>query len=205
MMRPPSSIAPWAAVLLAGSAALGGCAATSTYGTGESPEMAILREISGGLGAPKKEPIDYQPRAPLVMPPAAGQLPAPVETAELADENWPGRSDVPPGTRYGSEKPLEDMTQEDYRRLKPLRLASNTRRKVPNDNFSPADDLMRNRGAREEFKAALDDAEGIGQTGRRYLTDPPETMREPAATAPAEFEEIKKKRTGFLSRLFTGG
>ena len=45
------------------------------------------------------------------------------------------------------------------------------------------------------------DGEGAG---RRYLTEPPESLREPAATAPTQFEDIKKKQTGFLGRLFGG-
>ena len=38
--------------------------------------MALFREMTGGLvGKGEKKTIQYQPRAPLVMPPAAGQLP----------------------------------------------------------------------------------------------------------------------------------
>jgi hypothetical protein len=48
---------------------LSGC--SSTYGTGKSPGMAMFGEMTGGLlnKGEKKEPIEYQPRAPLVMPP----------------------------------------------------------------------------------------------------------------------------------------
>jgi len=204
MRRSAFSSAPSAAALLTVAVALGGCETTSTYGTGESPELAILREVTGGLGAPKPEPIDYQPRAPLVLPPSTAQLPAPVETAETADAQWPGASDAPSGSRFGSEKPGDDISQEDYRRLKPLARMADARRSLPNDDDNPVYDIFDNRNARDEFKAAIDDAEGVGRTGRRYLTDPPEAMREPAATAPVEFEEIEKKRTGFLSRLLPG-
>ena len=53
--------------------------ATSTYGTGEAPEMALFREMTGGLlDSEQEEPIEYQPRAPLVMPPRPrGALPPP--------------------------------------------------------------------------------------------------------------------------------
>jgi len=58
------------ALLLALPLALGGCGmGTSTYGTGEMPEVAMFREMTGGLmnKNQKKGPIEYQPRAPLVM------------------------------------------------------------------------------------------------------------------------------------------
>ena len=43
---------------LAAPVALTGCAMTSTYGTGEVPEMALFREMTGGLmSKEKKEPI----------------------------------------------------------------------------------------------------------------------------------------------------
>ena len=35
--------------------ALGGCAMTSTYGTGEAPEVALLREMTGGLISGEKK------------------------------------------------------------------------------------------------------------------------------------------------------
>jgi hypothetical protein len=90
MGRSAFSAASGAAALL--TMLLAGCG-PSTYGTGEVPEFAILREVTGGLGAPKKKPIEYQPRAPLVMPPSAAQLPAPVEpAAEAADVQWPAQS-----------------------------------------------------------------------------------------------------------------
>ena len=73
---------------------LGGCGmATSTYGTGEMPEVAMFREVTGGLLNKKnpKAPIEYQPRAPLVMPAAteAETLPPPAEAAAAATPDWP--------------------------------------------------------------------------------------------------------------------
>ena len=65
----------------------------TTYGTGENPEMAIFREMTGGLGAQKKEQIDYQPRAPLVMPPSTEALPPPAETASVGNADWPADPD----------------------------------------------------------------------------------------------------------------
>jgi hypothetical protein len=185
---------------------LGGCIQTSTYGTGETPEFAIFREMTGGLGRAPKQPIDYQPRAPLVMPPTNGTLPPPVATAEAATSNWPLDPDkTPKGSRYQDDTPLNDISSVEYRRLKPLAgKVGNANWYNPREYDQPQYDIV-DKKQRHEFQAALDDANGLGQTGRRYLTDPPESYRQPAATAPTEFEDIKKKRGFFLTRWLTGG
>jgi hypothetical protein len=208
-MRSPSSRASFA-VALAAAGGLGGCIQTSTYGTGESPEMAIFRELSGGLGgfgAEKKEPIVYQPRAPLVMPPAEGEaLPPPVETAAVANPNWPRDPDqTAEGRReFGDENPRDDISPEEARRLAPLAGMGQTDWEPGwDENKQPAYDIV-NKEKRDTFRAALDEAEGIRQE-RRYLTDLPDSVREPAPTAPAEFEDIKRERGFFLTRWITGG
>jgi hypothetical protein len=185
---------------------LAGCIQTSTYGTGQSPEMAIFRELSGGFGAQKKEPIVYQPRAPLVMPPANDGLPAPVETAATANAAWPQDPDqTPEGRReFGDENPRDDVSPEDARRLAPLAgMGKKDWEPGWNENDNPAYDVV-NKKKRDSFKAALDEADGIRQE-RRYLTDPPDSFRAPAATAPAEFEDIERERGFFLTRWLTGG
>lgn len=183
---------------------------TSTYGTGESPEMAIFREMTGGMLSAKKEPVVYQPRAPLVMPPSAAQLPAPAPAAEIASAQWPDDPDQgAAGPKlFGDETSRDDITPEEHRRLRPLAALAPPPGRAPvdtRDTFQPAYDLVNSKKQREAFKAAIDDAEGISEE-RRFLTDPPDTVREPAATAPQQFEEIEKKKSGnFLTRLFTRG
>jgi hypothetical protein len=207
-MRSASSRAISAALALAAASGLGGCIQTSTYGTGESPEMAIFRELSGGFGAPKKAPIVYQPRAPLVMPPATEQaaLPPPVEPAVVANANWPLDPDqTAEGRReFGDENPRDDVSPEEARRLAPLAGMGQTEWEPGwNENDNPAYDVV-NKEKRDTFKAALDEADGI-RAERRYLTDVPDSLREPAPTAPAEFEDIKRERGFFLTRWLTGG
>ena len=60
---------------LASLVALAGCN-TPTYGTGRSPELAMIEELTGNLagGGKKKEPINYQARSELVLPPSAQHL-----------------------------------------------------------------------------------------------------------------------------------
>ena len=211
MMHRATSKASWAAALVA-AAALGGCMSTANYGTGESPEVAIFREMTGGMLSAKKEPVVYQPRAPLVLPPSAGQLPAPAAAPEVATAQWPDDPDQgAEGSRVYAENSRDEISQDEYRRLKPLAglaQSSSTARQGRDGRdgrFQPAYDMVNTKKEREAFKAAVNEAEGISAE-RRFLTDPPDTVREPAPTAPQEFEEIEKKKDGnFLTRLFTRG
>jgi type IV secretory pathway VirB10-like protein len=189
---------PLAAALLAASAA-GGCMSTSTYGTGESPELAIFREVAGGIplvGVKKKEKIEYQPRAPLVRPPSAGALAPPVETAAVANPQWPeqAKDDEP---RYKEGELRDEVSPAEYRRLKPLAALNRPRSAGPGPDSelqNAAYDIIGKKKQQEEVRAAMADAEGFGRTERRYLTDLPEALREPAPTAPVNPEPVKKKR-----------
>jgi hypothetical protein len=216
MRRPPVSTPFWlfTAVLLT---PLGGCG-LSTYGTGEVPEMALVREMTGGLLTKneKKEPIEYQPRAPLVMPPTAeatatAQLPPPMETASAASPDWPMTLEERVGPA-GDDNLTAQNAQAEYRRLRPL---SNV---FPDQSGRPTYELdesgkteyyngiVHNRRQREEFKQALAESKGYGRTERRYLTDPPMTYREPVATTATSAEAIPPKKKGnFLTRWWRGG
>jgi hypothetical protein len=187
---------------------LAGCSPTATYGTGEAPEMALFREVTGGfLRSNKKEPIEYQPRAPLVMPPTAAgeQLPPPAEAAAAASPDWP----IDPNERIaalpdGSADPRYGGSQAEYRRLKPL---IGVLPEPPSTNTSTGSpyDIVRSKQQREQFRKALAESKGFGRTERRYLTDPPNEYRQPAATAPAEFGNIKSEGGGgggFLKWLY---
>lgn len=205
-----------AMALLGAATGLGGCMSGATYGTGEVPEMAIFHEVTGGIGTAKKTPIEYQPRAPLVMPPAAGQLPPPVETADAGTGTaWPRDPDADKRPKNFDEKLVRDqVSPADYDRLKPLGALAQDPSRDPNEkvggnadhNDHPAYAIVHSKEQQKQVRAALDDAHGIGTTGeRRYLTEPPETLRQPASTAPAEFDDIKKKHTGgWLSGIFGG-
>lgn len=175
-------------------ALIGGCSPTATYGTGEAPEVAMFREMTGGLlsRGKEKEPINYQPRAPLVMPPSSGELPPPAEPAEVAAPDWP----VDPSQRVASveereEDPRYGGSQAEYRRLKPLAGAFPDRPDLEEPSESPYDIVHHNKQRRQQFRSALAEARGVGRSERRYLTDPPNAYRKPATTAPAEFENIQ--------------
>lgn len=205
-------VAPVGAFLALAASGLGGCISTATYGTGEAPETTLLREATGGmldkLDGSEKAQIDYEPRAPLVIPPVA-QLPEPSPAPDqLAGGAWP--------TDHGGESRIVEeggetrsLSPEYVNRMKPLAGVMNrqeARRRKLYERDAAKSFLVDSNKGREEFEAALVEAEGLNRTERRYLTDPPTQYRQPAETAPAEFEDIKKdKGEGtFFSRLFGG-
>jgi hypothetical protein len=209
MRRTAFSTAPWLFSVLLTPAVLAGCSPTATYGTGEAPEMALFREVAGGFfSSQKKEPIDYQPRAPLVMPPSAGQLPPPAATASATSSDWP----VDPSQRVASAPDYDaDVraggSQAEYRRLKPLAgvlpegQQATTEYDLEHTAHSTA---YGTRQQRQAFQQALADAKGYNLSQRRYLTQPPTAYSQPAATAPSEFEDINGKGQGgsWLAWLF---
>lgn len=198
MNRPAVSPVVWMAAGLLAPALFAGCSPTATYGTGEAPEMALFREVTGGfLSNEEKEPIEYQPRAPLVMPPSSGQLPAPSETADAASPEWPIDPDERVAAlRSDDEDARAGGSQAEYRRLRPLAgVLPEAPRQQRTSSGSPYD-IVHSRQQRQQFQQALADSKGYGRTERRYLTDPPNDYRQPAATAPAEFENINTEGSG---------
>jgi hypothetical protein len=222
IMRLMTSIraAPFGALLALAAGGLGGCISTATYGTGEAPETTLLREATGGvfnkLDGKAEAAVDYEPRAPLVVPPVA-QLPQPSPApSQRAAGNWPTDYDqVQDEERrvLAETEQTRAMGAGYTRRLKTLAgimggdrtqldAAEERRRKL--HARDPAKAFLTERDSRKEFQAALAEAEGLDRTERRYLTDPPSAYREPAETAPAQFEDIQKKRKGFFARIFGG-
>lgn len=206
-----------ATALLGVAAGLGGCMSGATYGTGEVPEMAIFHEVTGGIGSAKKEPIEYQPRAPLVLPPApaAGQLPPPVEAADAGGDGgqWPHDPDKEKRSKeYATEHPRDAISQADYDRLKPL--GALARPGGPDavvggnadHNDHPAYAVIHSKQQQVAVRSAMDQAQGLGpMSEHHYLTDPPETLRQPAASAPTEYDDVKKKGSGnWFSHIFGG-
>jgi len=190
---------------------LAGCSPTATYGTGQAPEVALFREVTGGLLSrdKKKQDIKYQPRAPLVMPPNSESLPPPADSAAVAAADWPVSEDerLADVNRRNSD-PRYVGSQAQYRYLKPLADAMDEPSAAPAPSPSHREIVgMRQNGV--QFRQALAESKGFGHNERRYLTDPPETYREPAATAPSEFSDINGKGRssggGWLGWLFHRG
>ncbi len=198
------------AAAIAAIALLGGCVSSTTYGTGESPGLAVFREIGGGvfggvLGKSKKDPIGYDQRAPIVAPPEAS-LPAPAQSVAAANPDWPDDPD-----RNKRAELSDEVTPDYYKRLGPLASLTQNRggpRCSPEDkdcdgeiSAMEANDFH---AGRKKVAAAINDAESVHLDERRYLTDPPEEFRTAADTAPTEFEDIKRERKGILNGWLFG-
>jgi len=202
------------ALLLLLPLALGGCGiGTSTYGTGEMPEVAMFHEMTGGLMDKnhKKEPIEYQPRAPLVMPPAAetaaGELPPPVESAADVAPDWPVDREqlkAEADARANDGDPRNDINQAEYNRLKPLGGIFGPHSQ-PEQTFVSEDEgksdyyktIVHGKAQRKEFAKAVADSKGYGNTTeRRYLTDPPLTYRAPDSNVPADYVAAAPQKKG---------
>jgi hypothetical protein len=199
----------WSPLLVVLPLSLAGCH-PATYGTGEAPEVAMFREMSGGLlnrNQPKKQ-IEYQPRAPLVLPGNAEQLPPPATTASEATADWPVDRDelkAEADARADDGNPMNDINQAEYHRLKPLAGAFPAQ-----ENTSVADDpskqdyyrtVVHGKEQRQEFARAVADSKGYTRTERKYLTDPPLTYREPVAgTDGSAPPTIEKPKGNFLTR-----
>lgn len=194
-------------VLLVFSATMAGCISTATYGTGEAPEISIVKGVTTGLTGSDKGKIEYKPRAPLVMPPAA-TLPAPAQKAAEADPEWPVEPGSP-GTQVADGLGKTSRTDPDYvRRLQPMVGALPADERPASYDPERASQYahlegLKNPQARKKFKAAVAAAEGYDGNGRRYLTDPPTAYSQPAETAPTEFDEIDENQSGSLfAKLF---
>ena len=168
--------------------------------------MALFREVTGGLMSGKKEePIEYQPRAPLVMPPSAGELPQPVETASTTTPEWPvSRDERIAAMQPDSDDPRYGGSQAEYRRLKPLAGVLPSAQRNDEDLASPYA-IIHSKKQQQEFREAIAEAEGFGSANeRRFLTDPPTEYRKPAASAPSEFDDIEGSGGGGWLRWLLG-
>lgn len=186
---------------------LAGCVSDPTYGTGKSASTQLLDDMSSiaTIGPKKRTGIEYKPRPELVKP-VAGQkesLPQPQESvARAGDPSWP-------------ESPEE--------RRKRLRAEIEANRDNPNfvspiapdssSDFTPRRQILPSGASRREDYASRDsvadpavaaaakqaqlDRAGGSATQRKYLSEPPVSYRQPAATATVGDlgeDEAKKER-----------
>jgi len=156
---------------------------------------------------PKKH-IEYQPRAPLVMPASAEQLPPPASSAEAASPDWPVDRDqlaAAADARADDGDPKNDINPAEYRRLKPLVGAFPEQRRDEASYHVGRDSgkedyyktVVHGRDQRQAFAKAVAGSKGFGApTERRFLTDPPTTYREPVAGADGTVPVVEAKPVG---------
>jgi hypothetical protein len=188
-----------------GALLLAGCSAT-TYGTGVDPGVQTIKDVAGiAMITEKKPPIDYEPRAKVVAPPAGADatLPPPGSgvTAGTDSPDWPNDPDVQ------AAKLKADVAAREARGEKPAPLnlpdGSYSQPSPPPTTRTSRSNLINTTPLTEEQHNAVikafADAKGSlsvdasGKPVRKYLTEPPSEYREPDPTQPTTFTEKKKK------------
>jgi hypothetical protein len=213
--RPATILAP--ALLLGAAFLLSACGSMTTYGTGTTAAKQTLNDVTGILsfGSGKQgENIEYEPRPPIVEPPAAA-LPPPgseADTAVAANSNWP----VDPELEQERVQALVKEAQESGQSLK---FTVPETQKQEEDSRNPwarnSDD--RDQMAQNLFRAKMngyEDAQASqkmfadakqakvgsfdenGNPVRQYLIEPPSAYRTPDPESPVEITEKPKKKDG---------
>jgi hypothetical protein len=178
---------------------MAGCASSSdgfvTEGTDqEAPDTNLVKGVMAGLGAidPHEKPIEYKPRAPLVVPPKRDLRP-PVEPGSAPSANFPRNpEDVADEARraaLGNDQPGRDgriMTPDELARYA-IPGTGRVDRYDPNPGRKLSPDEMKGQGMvnAEAVKRAAN------PTGRRTLTEPPDAYSKPSPNAPVAAPEQK--------------
>jgi hypothetical protein len=187
----------FAGVVLAGAAlAVSGCQSGMTYGTGKSPAMQTIEDVTGlaTFSGPEKEAIDYKPRPEIVQPPAGSTLPPPSSgTMALAATNWPVDPDA------SRQAIREDAAARQAAGLPPAVVAVPRQQQqtvtVRSDKPLTKEETE---ALRAQFAAARGTALAVDENGnpvRRFLDDPPNEYRLPDPEHPVEV--TTKQRRGW--------
>jgi hypothetical protein len=197
--------------LTALSIGLAGCMGSgTTYGTGKNPGTQTLEDLAGiaSLGAPKKEPIEYGVRAPLVPPPPGTPLPPPGSQPSAA-ANWPKDPDVEQ-KKFKADSQARAQAQaygeqpfgaNDPKFRVPAKKSDEPSPMLTDPNKRMDADAHTTPEQAAASKKLFADARGVptdenGQPIRQYLTDPPTEYRTPDPTGPVEIDAkpaVKKK------------
>lgn len=204
------------AVLGAGLAACTSVGSTVSDDDPESevPNSSMGRALMEGLGAvpARQTPINYSPRAALVVPPSTKTLAAPEDPNKVAKAgNWPVDPDVA-RNKMLLEADARDAGRDGKQQLSPNELAAVRLPESATANNGPrAGDV----GVSEKrilrpseignmpHAAANSLYDENGKPQRRALVEPPVAYLEPAAGTPVQPEEPAKAGTekSFFNRL----
>jgi hypothetical protein len=186
----PPRRASLAVTFVVAAAALAGCS-TNTYEPftadgPEQPDEGIVKGLMTGLGAidPRDKPIDYKPRAALVVPPKK-DLRAPENTdAALASRQFPTNAeDRNPGSPKGDTSGF--MSLADQQKFSNLPVDRQARAvQDPTEAAKPLRPDQLSSPPAEQVAASK-----VSQS-RKTLLDPPKDYATPNPNVP--FEEAKK-------------
>lgn len=197
---------------------LGACSST-TYGTGTSAAKQTIQDVTGILsfGKKKGEDIAYEPRPPIVEPPAATLPPPGSDPSAVVAGNWP----VDPDEERKRIDNLVKERREAGQSLKftvpeeeptgPVVVSATERSDDDRRSMSPEKamrirDTVRGKGPSGEDQrklfadaklARIGSFDENGNPVRRYLTEPPAEYREPDLESPIEITEKPKKKKRF--------
>ncbi len=155
------------------------------YGTDKTANEQLIEDLTGvlALGPKQKPQIAYQPRPELVKPETTAVLPPPQDSVTTASA-WP---ESPEQRRARLRQEATD-NQDNPAYRSPIVVSSR-------DPGGAANSVTR--AQQEEFRRRMAIQNAADPTSRRYLSEPPGTYRQAAATAPADElgeDEWKKER-----------
>lgn len=183
---------PLAVACVLAASALAGCTG-NTYGTGTSPGMQTLQDITGvaGLSPKDKEPINYTPRPKIVAPPTVGALPPPVvDNPTQTAANWPNDPDLL-RAKVKADAETRAATGSPQLQLPKARTVDGGYQPVDAGLTKEQIEEVRKQMAAVKGRMAVDEN---GNPVRKYLTDPPNDYRLPDPNAPIAVAEVKKKK-----------
>ena len=191
---------------MASGLALAGCVGSPTYGTDKPADQQLLGDLSNAISLrpPKKDAIDYKPRAVLVKPKAGTKeaLPAPQDSiTQTAGGEWPEspeqrRARLRAEATGNENNPnyqtqiVGDDVQSDPAAVRKAMAESGS-------SHPPAPDTGQAVSKRAEVARRIAASEKGTPTSRKFLTDPPTAYRTAADTAPQNDvgeDEYKKER-----------
>ncbi|MCF7643927.1 hypothetical protein KQ944_04265 [Bacillus subtilis] len=186
---------------------LAGCVSDPTYGTGKSASSQLLDDVSSiaTIGPKRNTGIEYKPRPDLVKP-VAGQkenLPQPQDSvARVGDPSWPESPEQRRKRLRGEIEanrdnpnfvsPIAPDSPSDFTPRRQILPSGSSRR----EDYASRDSVL-DPQAMAAAKQAQKDRSGGTATQRKYLSEPPISYRQPAASAATGDlgeDEAKKER-----------
>ncbi|MBS9719495.1 hypothetical protein JYU29_02205 [Tianweitania sp. BSSL-BM11] len=203
------------APVLFASALAAGCMSSPTYGTDKTANEQLVDDVSGmfalGLGE-KREKIDYKPRPDLVRP-TSNTLPAPQQSVASAENGaWPEspeqrrariRADATANQNNPNYRPeVVPDVDPSARARQPVQVNARLAER-PMNGLEPGA-----RSQRDEVRRRVAEQRQGSPTSRKYLSEPPITYRQPAASAETndigEDEAVKERRAKAAARSAPG-
>ncbi|MCZ4090148.1 hypothetical protein [Sinorhizobium psoraleae] len=186
------------AAIVAGGLVLSGCIGGPTYGTDKTAGEQLLDDLGSAvsLAPPKRDPVKYQPRPALVLPPQ-GQQTALIEPQKslASREANPEWVESPEEVRQRLREEAE-ANKNDPNYVSPLAKASANGRRL-----SAKEQQQAYREARKLEMGAYSDK-------RRFLSDPPIEYRRLPEGAEADLgepEKVKERRRKKEAQIANSG